>query len=285
MDVPEDKPPFAWQPLTPRGVAAFARASLGRLLGIQFVFALLAAGTVVWFLHRDWFPVISEAISQMPDQGEIRSGKLDWPGESPALLGENRFLAFAVDLEHAGGARSPAHVQVEFGRADYQVISLFGFARGAYPTGWVFGFNHAELTPWWGAWAPPILGLAALAVMFILMVNWALLATLFFWLAWLVGFYADRELSWRGSWRLAGASLMPGALLLTAAIVGYGLGTVDLLLLTIAWGSHLVVGWIYLVVSPFHLPRHSAAVPKINPFTPASESAKPLSETPPASKP
>ena len=36
---------FAWEPLTPRGVAAFARARLGRLLLVQFIAALLASGT------------------------------------------------------------------------------------------------------------------------------------------------------------------------------------------------------------------------------------------------
>jgi hypothetical protein len=33
----------AWEPLTPRGVAAFARARLSRLLLVQFVVASLAA--------------------------------------------------------------------------------------------------------------------------------------------------------------------------------------------------------------------------------------------------
>ena len=45
MDAPLEKPPFAWQPITPRGVAAFARASWGRVLLAQFLCALAAAGT------------------------------------------------------------------------------------------------------------------------------------------------------------------------------------------------------------------------------------------------
>ena len=80
MNASDDKAQFAWQPLTVRGVAAFASATLGRLLLVQFIVALLAAGTVVWFLHRAWFPMIGEAIRQLPPQGEIRSGRLDWPG-------------------------------------------------------------------------------------------------------------------------------------------------------------------------------------------------------------
>ena len=38
--------PFAWEPLTPYGVAAFARATPGRLLLVQLVVALLAAGVI-----------------------------------------------------------------------------------------------------------------------------------------------------------------------------------------------------------------------------------------------
>ena len=127
MNASEVKAQFAWQPLTARGVAAFAGASFGRLLVVQLVVALLEAGTVVWFLRTRWLPVINEAISGLPTQGEIRSGSLDWSGPSPARLAEGRFLALVVDLDHAGHARTPAHVQVEFGRGDYEVYSLLGF--------------------------------------------------------------------------------------------------------------------------------------------------------------
>jgi hypothetical protein len=97
MDSSAGKPPVAWQPLTLQGVASFARASLGRLLLAQFIVALLAAGTVVWFLNKAWFPKISEAIRQLPLQGELRSGRLDWQGATPSRLAEGRFLALIVD--------------------------------------------------------------------------------------------------------------------------------------------------------------------------------------------
>src|SRR6266404_535804 len=161
MDAPVEKSLFAWQPLTPRGVAAFSGATLGRLLLLQLICALLTAGTGVWLLDQAWFPVIKEAINRMPAQGEIRSGKLDWRGDSPAAIAESRFLAFAVDLTHSGQARSPAHVQVEFGQSDVRFFSLFGFLQWRYPSGWRVAFNRVELEPWWGAWAPPILAIAA----------------------------------------------------------------------------------------------------------------------------
>jgi len=267
MDSSVAKPPIAWQPLTPRGVAAFAYATLGRVLAVEMIMALLAAATVVWFLRTAWFPIIGRAISQLPSVGEIRSGSLDWPGDSPASLAEGRFLAFTVDLKHEGKARSPAHIQVEFGRADYKIFSLLGFVEGGYPRTREVAFNREDLVPWWGAWAPALLGIAAGLVVAGLMLAWAVLATVYALPVWLLGFFANRELSLRGSWHLAGAALMPGALLLSAAIWLYGSGAFGLVELAIAGAAHLVIGWVYLIASPLKLPLHAAfAVARENPF-------------------
>ncbi len=266
MNESVEKPECAWQPLTLRGVAAFADSPLRRLLLVQFIVALVAAACVVWFLHRAWFPIIGEAIRQLPSQGELRSGRLDWQGPTPTRLAEGRFLAIVVDLDHAGEARSPAHVQVEFGRTDCKVYSLFGYARVAYPRGWTVAFNRGELGPWWGAWAPEILAIAAGLVVASLMVIWACLATVCFLPVWLVGFFANRALSLRGSWYLTGAALMPGALLMCAAILLYGWGALDIVRLTVAAALHLVMGWVYMCVSPLRLPRRVMATAKENPF-------------------
>jgi len=233
---------------------------------VQFVVALVAAGTVVWFLHRAWFPVVAKAISQLPPQGELESGRLDWRGGSSASLAEGRCLAFAVDLDHTGAARSPAHVQVEFGRTDVKVISLLGRLHGAYPRSWTVAFSRTELGPWWGAWAPAILAVAGASVVAGLMLSWAVLATAYCLPAWLVGFFANRAVNLGGSWRLAGAALMPGALVLCVAIFLYGWGTLDLVGLAVASAVHLVVGWVYLGVSPLCLPRLAATTLKENPF-------------------
>ena len=272
MDASVVKPPFAWQPLTPRGVAAFARASFGRLLVVQFIIALLAAAAVVWFLHEAWFPPIGEAINDLPSRGEIRSGSLDWRGNSPARLSEGRFLAITVDLQHEGQARSPAHVQIELGQKDVNVFSLLGFVQFNYPRGWVVGFNRVELIPWWGAWSPPILAIVAGLVVVGLMLTWALLATVYCLPVWLLGFFGNRDLSLRGSWRVAGAALMPGALLVTAAICAYGSGAFDLIRLAAAGGAHLVIGWGYLIAGPLSCPPHAAvAGTKANPFVASAE--------------
>jgi hypothetical protein len=248
-------------------VAAFAYATLGRLLAIEVVVALLAMATVVWFLHHAWFPTIGSAISQLPPTGAIRLGKLDWPGDSPVLLAEGRFLAFAVDAKHEGRVRSPAHIQVEFGETDYKVFSLLGFVQGSYPRDRIVAFNREDLVPWWGAWAPALLGIAALGVVTALMLSWAVLATIYALPVWLLGFFANRLLTLRGSWQLAGAALMPGALLLSAAIFLYSSDAFGLVELAVAAALHLVIGWVYVIVSTLRLPPHPEAVAvKQNPF-------------------
>ena len=268
MDTPDKNKTFAWQPLTPRGVAAFASAAFGRLFVVQLVVALLVAGVVVWFLHTAWFPSVTAAIRQLPDQGQIRGGVLEWPGPSPAVLAEGRFLAFTVDLEHQGNARSPAHLLVEFGRNDFKIFSLLGYVQSPYPRGETVAFNRRELEPWWGAWSPMFLAMAGGAVAAGLMLTWAGLATLYSGPAWLVGFFANRDAGWGASWRLAGAALMPGAVFMAGALLVYGFGALDLVRLAFAGVVHLVIGWGYLAAGLFSLPRHPASLKATpNPFS------------------
>lgn len=263
----EDQRPFAWEPVTPRGVAAFADGSVRRLWLVQLIVAILAAAVVLWFLLTAWFPVIQQAIRQLPGRGSIRAGRLLWEGKTAASLAENHFLALAVDLRHEGTVRSPAHVQVEFGEKDFVLLSLFGALQMPYPRGYTIAFNRDELEPWWGAWRPAILALTAAAVISGLMLSWGLLALLYCPVAWLVAFFANRTLSLRGSYRLCGAALMPGALFMTTALVVYGLGVLDVLLLLILASVHILLGWVYVVWAPFWRPRITQAIaPTSNPF-------------------
>ena len=257
---------FAWEPLTPHGVAAFGRARIGRLLLVQAIAAVLAAASACWFLSDSCFPVIGQAIGQLPAQGEIRSGQLDWRGPAPQLLAEGRLLAFAVDLDHSGQIHSSAQVQIEFGRQTVRVFWLPGYAKFSYPTGWIIAFNQTTLEPLWEAWAPELLALTGAAVVPGLLLSWAALATIYFLPLRLLAFFTNRDLNLRASWKLSGAALLPGALLLTAALALCGLGFFGLVTLAFIFGAHFVLGWIYLLVSLLFVPRTPAAPPKGNPF-------------------
>ncbi len=265
------EPAFAWEPLTPRGVAAFARATFSRLLAVQLVIAVLAAASVAWFMDAGCFPAVSEAIQKLPGTGEIRSGRLVWHGSSPQMLVEKRFLAFDVDLDHSGQIHSTADVQIEFGADSVRVFSLLGYAEFFYPPDRQGPFNRTELEPLWGAWAAEILFLTWVAVTVALLVSWWLLATIYFFPARLVAFFANRDLNLRACWNLSGAALLPGALLMTAGILCYGAGLLDLVSFGFVFAAHFVLGWIYLFVSQLFLPRISAGPQKGNPFQPKKD--------------
>lgn len=264
----DSSPRTAWQPVTPQGVAAFAHARLRRLLLVQSIVALLVGASVACFIYEGYFPIITTAIEQLPGSGEIRDGRLAWNGETPAILADGRFLALSVDMEHAGRQRSVAHLHFEFGRTNVFIHSLLGYAVVDYPPGWIITANRTELKPLWGAWRPPILALTIIGVIVYLMMNWFFLATLYAGPIWLLGFYLNRDLDWRRSWRFCGAALLPGALLLLVAISFYVLGVMDLVQLGFIFVAHIVLGWVYLLVGIFFVPRVPDTMTPANPFTP-----------------
>ena len=257
---------FAWEPLTPRGVAAFAHARLGRLVLVQIIVALIAAASVTWFLDDSIFPVVKTGIQNLPAAGEIRFAKLDWRGDSPKLLAEGRFIAFDVDLEHVGQISSTADVQFEFGRDTIWSSALLGYVEIPYPSGWTIPFNRTELEPLWGAWTSTILFAAFMVAAIGVVASWWLLATIYFLPIWTLGYFVNRDLNFHRSWKLSGAALLPGALLMSAGILLYDFGAVDLVQFGFIFGAHFVLGWIYLFVSLLFVPAIPAASPKGNPF-------------------
>jgi hypothetical protein len=248
-------------------VAAFARAPRGRLFFVEILVALLASATVVWFLHTAWFPTIRKAIGQLPGRGVIERGQLDYPSDGPALLAETDFLALRVIVEGRTSS-DRADIQIEFDRAHARLCSLLGCWTRPYPRDYRLAFNREELVPWWGAWRPIFLGLAAVLMGFTLLSLWAALATVYAPVAWVMGYFADRDLSLAGSWRLASAALMPGALLLTLAILSYGLRLLDLPRFMIFAALHVAVGWVYLALAPLALPPASEAEAPARPANP-----------------
>jgi hypothetical protein len=261
------KPTFAWEPLTPRGVAAFARAKLSRLLLVQFIVALLAAASVVWFFDDGCFPTIIAAIQKLPADGAIHSGKLDWHGDPAQLLTEGKFLEFDVDLNHSGQIHSTADVQIEFGEDSIRIFSLLpGYSEIFYVPDRSAPFNRTELEPLWGAWAVEILFIAAVAVTVGLLLVWWILATVYFLPVWILAFFSNRNLNLRASWKLSGAALLPGALLMATGILLYNAGLLDLVSLGFVFAAHFALGWIYLFLSQLFLPRVSEAKTKRNPF-------------------
>lgn len=272
------------QPVTFAGVAAFGHASFARLLCFQMIVGAIAGGALVFLFEIAWVPVIARTIAELPPTGAIRNGTLDWPQPTPVQSAGSTFLWISIDPMDALDPGEGADLQVQFKRSGLRFKSLLGYLSFPYPPGVVIALNRTEVEPWWGAWRLPIdIGVVAGTILTLWMI-WAALALAYSWPVRLISFYADRQLSWFGAWRLAAACLLPGALFISLGIVAYAWHRINLVQLLGAFVLHLMVGWIYVLCTPFCLPRvpERSGRSKGNPF---SSSKKKRSSNPFAGSP
>jgi hypothetical protein len=206
----------------------------------------------------------------------IRGGRLEWNNPSPARLAEGTFLSIVVDVDGGSRAGQSADVQFELERRRFNICSLFGCVAVPYPTNWTIALNRSGAEPWWGAWRPFLLiGIGAGVVMGV-MASWIVLATLYSLPLRLITFYADRGVNWSGCWRITAAAQVPGALLMSGAILLYSFNRLNLVGLLFAWLLHVVVSWIYVGIAPSRLPRLTGGPrPRGNPFGPPKKEKKP----------
>ena len=258
---------YAWQPITFRGVAAFAHATYPRLFWVQVVFAVLCAVTIVWALAHSWAPVIRSAVRDLPNDPVERVEQLVYPASAPTVLAESRHLAVLLRPE---GTASPADVRIEFQPTVTRVCSLFGCLLRPYPKGKAMHLTRQESIPWWDAWEPILLGIVAVVSALFFLTIWTVLPTLVFLGIRLYAYFADRQLNLGGAWRLSAAAFLPGTLALIAAVVLYALGIADLIRFLIAIPGHLLIALIYLWAAPLRVERiPTVPPPALNPFTEA----------------
>jgi hypothetical protein len=275
-------PRHAWQPFTPRGVAAFAGATFLRLFLAQLVVTIIVILALLWFLRVAWIPVVTEGIQHLPDRGFIRRGELNFDAESPQRLAENARLGFVVDLAGTGEAGQVAEVEVIFEKNRMVVRGPLGDWWRPYASDYVISFNRTELTPWWGARQWTILAVATVATVVWLFATWWALAFLFLPLTKVIAFFADRGVTWRGAWRMNAAALLPGACLVAGALVLHGFGAIDFFRFGLLYLLHFVTGLIFVITSPFFLPKLTPSAQTRNPFDTSSEMKPDASDqTPP----
>ncbi len=261
----ERKEPGAWQPFTPRGVAAFAQASVARLFVLESIVAIFATIIVVWFIHANYLPSIFEAIKNIPDEAVLQNGELT--NVVSTVLTEKKFLSAVIDLEQIGNTGQTADLQLQLRRDYFQVCSLFGCGLFVYPRETIY-IGHSTAEPWLGARLPIILGMSAVLTILSLLLTWSLLALVYGPIAKVTAYFADRKLSLVESWRLASAAQMPGAVLMGLAILFYGWQAFDLIRFLFFFGLHFVVAWVYLFAAVYSLPPVAEVEPvKTNPFS------------------
>jgi hypothetical protein len=257
-------------------VAAFSRARSGRLLLVQGIVLLLYAGAVFWFLNTVWFPIIRDAIGQLPETGQMENQQLVSTRISTEPLVPSRFVAFLINAHETGASQRVADLQVEFRTRRVVVCSFLGCRSVYYVAGWRMPLNRPELESWWQAWEPVIYIIGVGAATLLVFVSWLLLATLYCPFVRLYAFLKDRDVTLLGSWKLASAALLPGSLLVSTALVLYGLGTIGVIRFFCLWVLHFVLGWVFAAVSTTRLPSTADALPEAsqNPFGDGEEKEK-----------
>ncbi len=259
--------PRDWQPFTFRGVAALAMGPRRRLLKVHLLAVFWLVGAFAWLMATAWWPVVDAAAEQLPDHAVIRNQSLEWDGSLPFRLGENRFLAVTVDLEGHPTRTSTSDLQLELMRDGIRFHSLFGHLTLPYPPGYQVVLSRLEVQAWWGAWRWPMLAVVSVAAFVGLLIAWPLLATCYSLGVCFICRLSDRSAPPGVCWRLAVAALAPPVVLVGAALFLYGLQRLDLVSLLFALVVQIVVGWVYLLVSPFWLPPRSGPAPRTgNPF-------------------
>lgn len=253
LELAQGRQPIAWQPLTPRGVGAFAGASASRIFLVELVFALTAAGVILWFLLTRWVPVVEAAIKQLPEEGFIEHQLLTTPRASPAPLAVSPFLGISIDLGRRSNAEAGSDLYLKFLREGVQCCSYFGCLEVPYPSWLAMDFNRQELVSGWGAWKPFVVTVTGVLIVLVLFTCWWLLACLYAPILWLLARARKRSVNLRGAHRSATAALMPGALLLLVAVALYGWGFLSLIQLCMCLLLHFAVAWIFLILIPPHL--------------------------------
>lgn len=256
--------PRALQPFTIPGVARYASAPPWKLLATLLPFALLGALVTVFMVSQCWAPVITEAVSNLPANSVIVAGQLSWPEKQGRLLGANEFLSIETITPTDTIEARATDISILLEPDDFRVGSLAGYASFPYPNRWEIKLDRDTVAPWWGAWRPALLAFFAGVTLLALLASWSLFAMVYSLVVLWIALLFNRDLAWRQAWKISCAAQMPGALLISFAILLYGLGEIALIFFLILAGTHFVVTWLYLLFVPFCISKKEKSAK--NPF-------------------
>lgn len=251
------------------GVAAVSEGPGAWLFAWQILFAVATAIVSIWAFEMAWGRGIQRAISALPDQGRIEEGHLVWPDEKPQILHQGPFIAIVVDPPglRENGLATDVTISLESDRL--AIRSFLGWMAIRYPPTFRLSLTRLDMSSSVAAWRSPFflaLGLSTAAILF---TSWILLSWVYGTLVWVGAAVLGRPVRFRVARRLAGASLLPGCLLMASAIALYATRQLGMEGLFVAWPLHIVLGWIYCAGGWTRLRRPDAPdeSPAENPFS------------------
>jgi hypothetical protein len=262
-------------PLTFPGVASFASTGWGRLFLWQAVVIAAITGSCMLLLGQHWAPVLDSAVSQLPEQGGLIEGRLQWPDARSGPLAGNQFLQIIIDPNGDQKHGQLADCQIELRSESWVVGSLLGYMEFPYSLQ-TFQFNRTKQIPWWGSRRPFLL----IGISVSIGLTYGFICLLLGFVGILpskaVAFFSDRQDGFGSLLRLSTAAWLPSGVLIAATGLCYALNLLPLMGFLIMIPIYCVTGWIYLFISPFFLPR---TVPSDrNPFDKEEEQEAPVNE-------
>lgn len=266
-------------PTTFGGVATLACVSSKWLFLWQAITAVAIGAAITLALVLTWARDLELALADLGTAGEIRDGRFQPVKPESHLLRSSSFLGVAIVGDPTDEPISSADVNLWIEPDGWSVHSLFGRLDGPYPAQLRATLDRVEMAGLWSAWKSPILLTLGTVTAIGLLVSWTVLATFYAPVLRLLAAFLMRAAGLEVCWKLAGASLLPGALLMTGAIGLYATHQLALIGLLLVLPIHFVVGWIYCLGGLWRLPRIETGS---NPFIPepTPEVANPSADSP-----
>lgn len=234
-------------PFSFRGMLLFSRGHW--LFSAWLLLAFLAAFVFLCFVQQRWIPIIETTMQSLPENLRLVSGNMDGLSRDFRMHRHNRFLSIEF-LGHSDKmGNTTSDFQITLMPEAFRLNSLLGSICFDYPPKLRFDLSPSHLHPWWKSRKPLFAAAAFTMLVFILIGIGLILASVYSLPLFILAFLGKRRAGLLLIWRLAGSSLIPGAILWILAFALYASHLLGLLGLLLATALHLVVGWIYAMGS------------------------------------
>lgn len=259
-------------PLTFGGVAAFAQKSGRWFLVVWLITSLLSAGTCLHFLQSRWIPVVESTLNILPENLLLSGGIMSALPNPATLERDNGFLSVVLAGSDESQGNMTADLQITVASDGLRLHSLLGYLTLPYPPDLELRLAPTNVNPWWNSRKTLFSAAFFVIVSVGLLLTWTALASVYYLPLTVALFFADRSVQMGKTWRLAGSLLIPGALMMSLAILLYTFHLLSLLGLLLTAILHIVIAWIYGIACVKYVPRHNPASPPTpNPFEPKPE--------------